>query len=498
MNGWETGILRRNRIMKNLESEKKIIVYGAGKRATCLCSLLQETSYRIVGLTDSNPMLYGKQIGNLEIKSVDEAFANEYDYWVVSIANKAAKKEINCTVLTHGGREGKEIDFEDLLLQIYEEQYVKWKDSRTGEMNLGNPALIFENYNGFILGGVEKWVASVLNAGILEGMNIRVLSSINHTGIKKEWFPYIDFEIPTGTIDRTDQVQRLFCYFERYRTSVFVFSFPNDVFKLACIYKKMSVAPLQIIAVLHNDVETFYQEYIKYDAYVNQYLCVSQRIQYILNHTYNISEQKTQTVTLPFQCEETLERGYSLNVQEPIRIGYAGRLEVQQKRLDLFPAFVFELEKSNLNYKMEIAGDGSARELMQKFVRDNHLENKIIFLGQIDRNDIPTFWRSQDIQISFSDYEGHSITQLESMANGAVPIVTEVSGVVDDITNGYNGFYGPVGDYEFLANQVRYLYWHREQLQVMGQAAHDTVYEKSDMKSHIAFWHTLLEENACN
>lgn len=484
--------------MKDLESEKKIIVYGAGKRATCLCSLLQETSYRIVGLTDSNPMLYGKQMGNLEIKSVDEAFANEYDYWVVSIANKEAKNEIDCTILTHGGQKDKEIDFEDLLLQIYEEQYVKWKDSRTGEMKPENPALIFENYNGFIFGGVEMWVASVLDSWILDDENIRVLSNTNQTGIKQDWLPYIDFELPIGTINRTEQIQRLFCYFEKYRTSVIVFSFPNAVFRLACIYKKMTGVPLRIIAVFHNDVEAFYAEYVRYDAYVSQYLCVSQHIQHILNDTYHISEQKIRTITLPFRCEKILERRYSLNDQEPIRIGYAGRLEVQQKRLDLFPAFVLALEKMGINYRMEIAGDGSAYDRLRNFARDNHLEDKIIFLGQIDRNDIPAFWRRQDIQISFSDYEGHSITQLEAMANGAVPVVTEVSGVVDDIINGYNGFYGPVGDYEFLANQVRSLYWHREQLPVMGQAAHDTVYEKSDMKSHIAFWHTLLEENACN
>ncbi len=484
--------------MKDFEIEKKIIIYGAGKRAARLCRLLQGTHYRVVGLTDGNPMLYGRQLESQEIKSVGEVFANEHDCWVVSVANKETRKEIYRTILNHGGQRDKEIDFDELLLQIYEEQYIKWKNLRTDEKKPEQATLILENYNGFILGGVEKWVASVLNAGILDGMNIRVLSNVNRTGIETEWLPYIDFEIPIGTIDCTEQIQHLYDYFEKYRTSAIVFSFPNDAFRLACAYKKITDAPLQVIAVLHNDVETFYQEYVKYDAYVDRYLCVSQRIQYILNHTYSILERKTQTVTLPFHCEEKLQRSYSLNVQDPIRIGYAGRLEVQQKRLDLFPTFILELEKKVLNYKMEIAGDGSVRERMQKFVRDNHLENKITFLGQIDRNDIPAFWKKQDIQISFSDYEGHSLTQMESMGNGAVPVVTEVSGVVDDISNGYNGFFVSVGDYVSLADQVQYLYWHREQLPIMGQAAHDTVYEKSDMKSHIAFWRKLLEQNRCN
>lgn len=296
-----------------------------------MCRLLQGTHYRVVGLTDGNPMLYGRQLESQEIKSVGEVFANEHDCWVVSVANKETRKEIYRTILNHGGQRDKEIDFDELLLQIYEEQYIKWKNLRIDEKKPEQATLILENYNGFILGGVEKWVASVLNAGILDGMNIRVLSNVNRTGIETEWLPYIDFEIPIGTIDCTEQIQHLYDYFEKYRTSAIVFSFPNDAFRLACAYKKITDAPLQVIAVLHNDVETFYQEYVKYDAYVDRYLCVSQRIQYILNHTYSILERKTQTVTLPFHCEEKLQRSYSLNVQDPIRIGYAGRLEVQQK-----------------------------------------------------------------------------------------------------------------------------------------------------------------------
>ena len=95
-------------------------------------------------------MLYGRQLESQEIKSVGEVFANEHDCWVVSVANKETRKEIYRTILNHGGQRDKEIDFDELLLQIYEEQYIKWKNLRTDEKEPEQATLILENYNGFI------------------------------------------------------------------------------------------------------------------------------------------------------------------------------------------------------------------------------------------------------------------------------------------------------------------------------------------------------------
>jgi glycosyltransferase involved in cell wall biosynthesis len=129
---------------------------------------------------------------------------------------------------------------------------------------------------------------------------------------------------------------------------------------------------------------------------------------------------------------------------------------------------------------------------MEKFVSKKGYDNYVKFIGQIDRTKISMFWKRQDILVNCSDYEGHSIMQLEGMANGAVPIVTDVSGVREDIIYDVNGYYVPIGDYMQMADKIEYLYLHRERLAEMGKAAHDSVYPKSSMEKHIKFWENIL------
>ena len=78
------------------------------------------------------------------------------------------------------------------------------------------------------------------------------------------------------------------------------------------------------------------------------------------------------------------------------------------------------------------------------------------------------------------------------MANGAVPIITAVAGVHEDIVNDVNGYIVPVGDYISAVDKVEFLERHRERLAEMGKKAHDEVYPKSLMEPHLAFWKKIL------
>lgn len=82
----------------------------------------------------------------------------------------------------------------------------------------------------------------------------------------------------------------------------------------------------------------------------------------------------------------------------------------------------------------------------------------------MDRSNISTFWKNQDICVSTSGFEGRSHSIIEGMGNGAVPIVTATSGVRKDITDGVNGYIVSLGDYHTLAEQIEYLAQYRERL----------------------------------
>ena len=56
-----------------------------------------------------------------------------------------------------------------------------------------------------------------------------------------------------------------------------------------------------------------------------------------------------------------------------------------------------------------------------------------VLIGSVARDAIGAFWKDKDVCLSFSDYEGRSISIMEAMANGAVPVVTATSGVIHPV-----------------------------------------------------------------
>ena len=62
------------------------------------------------------------------------------------------------------------------------------------------------------------------------------------------------------------------------------------------------------------------------------------------------------------------------------------------------------------------------------------------------KKELIDFLNEQDIYLNFSEYEGTSLTMLEAMASGCVPVVTDVSGVSDFIEDGVNGLVSDIGD----------------------------------------------------
>ena len=165
-----------------------------------------------------------------------------------------------------------------------------------------------------------------------------------------------------------------------------------------------------------------------------------------------------------------------------------------QKRVDQLPELAVKLNERGICFQMNIAGAGDYSETLQERAKAEGLQECIRLEGCIDRSDIPAFWKRQDILVSCSEWEGHSISQSEAMASGAVPVITDVSGAADDVTDGYNGYIVDIGDVDGLADRICRLYHNRDMLRKMGQNAHRTIYERQAHMDQAAFWVGLLEE----
>ena len=93
-------------------------------------------------------------------------------------------------------------------------------------------------------------------------------------------------------------------------------------------------------------------------------------------------------------------------------------------------------------------------------------------MGYLSADGIEKFWKEQDIFVSVSDFEGVGLSMLEAMAQGAVPIETNVAGAEDFIIPDQNGYYVEIGNVQMLADCICRLKKDRKKIWHMGIRSH--------------------------
>lgn len=484
---------------KTIEKEKKnmftnLILYGAGRRTKRLIKILEFCGLPIDIILDSNSEKWGTYIENYRVESPD-VLANKTDYILcITVANSEIIREIRTTLQNDYLFDlSNEITYEELVVKAYE---------RTSFDKLGildspaiskRKAIIFDCENGLVLGGIEEWTKGLCSEFIKKDeFDAYILSNFGDYDVPKELENHmLRVDIKAEDSFLPSNILKIAKCISQYVPCVLVTSQPNEVLLAGKILKLHYKEDIQIISGIRGGSEEIYKSYINMKSCTDLYVCVSSDIQKNMIQR-GIDKNKALVMICPIECPNSLERTYTTNKNEAIRIGYAGRIVIEQKRMDLLLELVCELEKNNVNYYMELAGDGDFKPLMMGFISENRLENKIKLVGILDKEGISKFWADKDICINIADYEGRSRSIAEAMANGAVPVVTRTSGVNDDIVDNDNGFIVDIGDYVTMAERIQYLDEHRMLLEKMGYKAHIEIKQKSSMEEHYRFWKEII------
>lgn len=95
-----------------------------------------------------------------------------------------------------------------------------------------------------------------------------------------------------------------------------------------------------------------------------------------------------------------------------------------------------------------LCGSGSMEPLLREILADASAEGRVTWLGRVDQSELPTVYRSADVYVSTSKSDGSSVSLLEAMSSGTLPLVSDIPGnrewVVDDALR------FPVGDSDRL------------------------------------------------
>jgi glycosyltransferase involved in cell wall biosynthesis len=160
----------------------------------------------------------------------------------------------------------------------------------------------------------------------------------------------------------------------------------------------------------------------------------------------------------------------------PLRIASVGRLVQHQKRATDIIAISRLLEDRRVPFELFAFGDGPLRNIMATEGRDLIASGRLAFPGKLANAEILTILEGFDAFLLPSSFEGLSVSLLEAMSRGVVPVVSDIrSGVPELIRNGVNGFIAPVGDVARFADHLEYLYRKPAERLRMSVEAHRTI-----------------------
>ncbi|WP_273709954.1 glycosyltransferase family 4 protein [Leuconostoc mesenteroides] len=152
--------------------------------------------------------------------------------------------------------------------------------------------------------------------------------------------------------------------------------------------------------------------------------------------------------------QTNLREKYHFSELQPIILSL-GRLAFE-KNISVTISVFSEVLQTIPEARLVIAGDGPARKSLEEQVEELALEDKIIFTGMVNHDDIFDYYKMSNVFVSSSDTETQGLTFIEAMAADR-PFVAIHSPYLDNLVD--NEAIGTlVRDYdELLAGITKYL-----------------------------------------
>ena len=113
---------------------------------------------------------------------------------------------------------------------------------------------------------------------------------------------------------------------------------------------------------------------------------------------------------------------------------------------------IFKGINSKINSKLMMVGEGPEKRKALRYVSDNKLKDKVLFLG--NSSEIDKILCYSDLFLLPSEKESFGLSALEAMAHG-VPIISSNAGGIPEVNlNGKTGFISNIGDTDSMINNA--------------------------------------------
>jgi len=179
------------------------------------------------------------------------------------------------------------------------------------------------------------------------------------------------------------------------------------------------------------------------------------------------------------------------NQQQKINILYLAWVDRNKGIFELIEAL--KILDHKVDYVLNIAGDGAAREEIVTLVNSLSLNNKVRMHGWVVGNQKIELLKKTDIFILPSYFEGFPNSLLESMAAGIACISTNVGSVDDIIVDNENGILIPLKDKMAIAKALSNLIKSPDLRLKLGNNARKSIEANNSIDSAVKKFYSLFK-----
>ncbi len=356
--------------------------------------------------------------------------------------------------------------------------------------------------DGLDLGGVTTWSVGLAEQLAQRGEKTTLIRHVDRYAIPNRSLAggVVDMECdhrihPNNWYLFKKNVDAYIRTYQRALPSIFIPNYSFGSYAACALLTRLDPENVRVIGMAHTDNAEYYRWLVRFESIIHKFIAVSDEI---AEHLMKLLPHRQHDIIVRSCCVHVsgeLSRQYS-SLSQPLQLTYAGRLSERQKRVSDLVRLSTRLDRCDVDFQLRIYGSGRDKQFLADMVRsvNKRIANKIKIEGHVSPLSMAAVYQKTDILVLVSEYEGTSVSMLEGMANGCVPIVTEVSGTSAVIKQGLNGFSVPVGDMDAMAEKIALLAAHRSRLAELGLEAHKTVKERFSDDDYLSWFFRLLDD----
>jgi glycosyltransferase involved in cell wall biosynthesis len=363
--------------------------------------------------------------------------------------------------------------------------------------------IVFSLPSGFMVSGITTWSVEMTRYINLRDQDAILIRHTPYPGYPEVLYPNLQslnvLECPGDTpysISRENILPQYKAIYGQLSPATFVPNWGPSIYSVCAALAKEDPNKLRVIGYAHSDEPYYYETLQYFEPIIYAFIAVSQDVGNSLGKFIPSRKKDILVYPCPVRVPKELTRNYTISPDRPLKIVYAGRLQSKQKRVYDLVLLAKRLIDKGVNFHLFICGNGPEEQNLRNKMRTiSHTPNKYVtFVGTVSPDNMLRVWKNADICILVSDFEGTSISMLEAMASGCVPIVTKTSGVQKFIRSQDNGFVVDIGNIEKITRIVERLDSNRSLLSKIGYQAYKTLQKHYTYDNYVSWFLQLSKE----